>query len=179
MRGKGRARVRPFSLVFDLDILLDEVSDDASPEAAVHERRIVVTCPSNLLLRGNPELVRRAIENILRNANRYSPDGADIEVAGRRDNDHVVIDVRDRGPGVPDLELERIFDPFYRVSRAREREGGGTGLGLAITAQVLSLHAGQVSASNRPGGGLVVTIRLPAFIAPRRRFLLLPRHRPN
>ena len=149
----------------DLGLLLDEIAEDASPEAAVYGRRIVVMCPSNLLLRGNPELLRRAIENIMRNAIRYSPDGTEIDVTARREGHVAVIDVRDRGPGVPKAELGRIFDPFYRVSRAREREGGGTGLGLAITARVVSLHAGQVSASNHAGGGLVVTMSLPANVA--------------
>jgi two-component system, OmpR family, sensor kinase len=149
----------------DLGLLLDEIVEDASPETAVLNRRVVVTCPSNLVLRGNPELLRRAIENIVRNAIRYSPAGTAIEVTARRKDDLVVIDVRDRGPGVPELELERIFDPFYRVSRAREREGGGTGLGLAITARVVSLHKGKVSASNHVDGGLVVTISLPT-VAP-------------
>lgn len=149
----------------DLGFLLDEIVEDASPEAAVHSRRVVVTCPSNLALRGNPELLRRAIENIVRNAVRYSPDSADVEVTARREGEFVAIDVRDNGPGVPEAELERIFDPFYRVSRAREREGGGTGLGLAITARVVSLHSGHVSARNHPSGGLSVTIRLPAVAA--------------
>jgi two-component system, OmpR family, sensor kinase len=150
----------------DLGLLLDETADDVSPEAAVLGHRVVVTRPLNLVLQGNPELLRRAIENVLRNAIRYSPDNEDIAVSAREEGGSIAIHIRDKGPGVPETELERIFDPFYRVSRARAREGGGTGLGLAITARVMSVHAGQVSASNHPEGGLLITISLPKAVAP-------------
>jgi signal transduction histidine kinase len=70
--------------------------------------------------------------------------------------------IEDRGPGVPDPELERIFEPFYRVAESRDRDSGGTGLGLAITARIVALHGGQVVARNTPGGGLSVQIELPA-----------------
>jgi signal transduction histidine kinase len=141
------------------------VADDARPEAAVHGRRIVMSRPADLVLQGNPELLRQAVENILRNAIRYSPENSEVTVAVTRENKNIVIEVRDLGPGVPEAELQRIFDPFYRVSRARDRKGGGTGLGLAITARVVSLHAGQLFAKNGADGGLVVTISLPAMAA--------------
>jgi len=72
-----------------------------------------------------------------------------------------VIEVRDRGPGVPDEELGRLFEPFHRVSEARERSSGGVGLGLAITRRAVEWHGGTVTARNHPDGGLEVTIRLP------------------
>jgi two-component system sensor histidine kinase CpxA len=150
----------------DLGVLLDEVADDVSPEATVFGRCIVVTCPAHLIVRGNRELLRRAVENVLRNANRYSPENSEITVSARAEEKAVAIHIRDHGPGVPANDLARIFEPFYRISRAREREGGGTGLGLAITARVMALHSGQVFASDHPDGGLVVTLRLPAAVFP-------------
>jgi len=148
----------------DFGLLLDEVTDDARPEAAVHGRRVVMSRPSNLVLQGNPELLRQAVENVLRNAIRYAPENSDVTVAVAQENDSIVVIIGDQGPGVPEAELQRIFDPFYRVSRARDRKGGGTGLGLAITARVVSLHEGQLSAKNGAEGGLVVTISLPAVV---------------
>lgn len=146
----------------DVGQLLERVVDDALPE--VHARGCRIACKrgEGLVLRGNLELLRRAIENVLRNAIRFSPERTEIEVNARRDPEQITIEVRDKGPGVPEADTLRIFDPFYRVSNARERDSGGTGLGLAITARVMSLHAGQVTAQNAPEGGLVVTLVLPA-----------------
>jgi two-component system sensor histidine kinase CpxA len=149
----------------DLGSLLDEVVEDVSAEAAVLGRRVVVAKPSSLIVNGNPELLRRAVENVLRNAVRYSREEAEITVQARREGGRVSVCIRDRGPGVPEADLQRIFDPFFRVSRARERDGGGTGLGLAITAQVMALHKGDVSADNHPEGGLVVTLTFPSGVA--------------
>jgi two-component system sensor histidine kinase CpxA len=151
----------------DLRMLLDEIADDVSPEAAMRGCQVVVTCPSALIAQGNPELLRRAVENVLRNAIRHSPDNAEIAISVRQSGSRIAIAIRDWGSGVPDEELERIFDPFYRVSRARERERGGTGLGLAITARVATLHQGDVSACNHPDGGLVVKITLPIIELPK------------
>jgi two-component system sensor histidine kinase CpxA len=144
----------------DLGLLLDEIADDVSPEAAVLGRRVDVKRPSNLVLHGNPELLRRAMENVLRNAIRYSPENREISVLARDEDGAIAVCVRDHGPGIPETDAERIFDPFYKVSRARD--GGGTGLGLAITARVMTLHNGRASASNHPEGGLVITLTFPA-----------------
>jgi two-component system, OmpR family, sensor kinase len=149
--------------VVDFGLLLDEVVDDARPEAAVHGRQVVMSRPPHLVLQGNPELLRQAVENVLRNAIRYAPEKSEVAVTVARENDSIVVAIGDQGPGVPEAELQRIFDPFYRVSRARDRKGGGTGLGLAITARVVSLHAGRLFAKNSRDGGLVVTISLPAM----------------
>jgi two-component system, OmpR family, sensor kinase len=145
----------------DLSPLLDQVVEDVAVEAKVGDRRMVLRRPENLTLRGNPEMLRRGVENVLRNAIRFSPGDTEIEVSLSTQNGHASVCVRDRGPGVPAGDLERIFEPFYRVSIAREREVGGTGLGLAITARVVLLHGGDVSASNHPGGGLAVTMVFP------------------
>jgi len=70
--------------------------------------------------------------------------------------------IQDRGPGVPEADVDRIFEPFFRVAEARDRDSGGTGLGLAITSRVVTLYGGKVKARNSPDGGLRVEIRLPA-----------------
>jgi two-component system sensor histidine kinase CpxA len=145
----------------DFSLLLDQVVEDVSLEAKVGGRSVVLTRPESLTLRGNPEMLRRAVENVLRNAIRFSPENAQIEISASQQSDRLAICVRDHGPGVPDVDLQRIFEPFYRVSVSRERDMGGTGLGLAITARVISLHQGEVSASNHPGGGLVVMMVFP------------------
>jgi two-component system sensor histidine kinase CpxA len=111
-------------------------------------------------------LLRRAIENVVRNGVQYTREGTEVEVTLRCRSDapptRATVEVRDHGPGVPPAALGDIFQPFYRVADARDRHSGGTGLGLAITAQAIRLHGGQVQASNAPDGGLVVQIELPA-----------------
>jgi signal transduction histidine kinase len=93
---------------------------------------------------------------------RYSPPGAGVEVTVERTVTGLSILVDDRGPGVPASDLERIFEPFYRVAESRDRDSGGEGIGLAITSQVLKAHGGVARASNRPGGGFEVQLDLPS-----------------
>ena len=114
---------------------------------------------------GLEELLRSAIENVVRNAVRFTPEGTAVEVALRKQNGYVdhyaVISVRDRGNGVPDDALEKIFQPFYRAEDARDRQsGGGTGLGLAITERAVRMHGGSVQAANLSDGGFSVELRL-------------------
>jgi two-component system sensor histidine kinase CpxA len=105
-------------------------------------------------------LLRSAVENVVRNAVRYTAEGTAVEVELRWKLDTALLSVRDRGPGVPADELVHIFEPFYRVSAARDRASGGAGLGLSIAERTVKLHGGSISAENDPNG-LVVTIRLP------------------
>lgn len=110
---------------------------------------------------GSEELLRRAIENVLRNAVRYSPVGEPVDVSLRLVNTVIEVVVCDRGPGVPDEALEKIFMPFYRVESARERSTGGTGLGLSLAQRAVLLHQGTIQAENA-NPGLRVVIRLHA-----------------
>ncbi len=111
--------------------------------------------------RGDRELLRRAVENVLRNAIRYSPAGQSVEITARRECNELVFTIRDYGPGVPEPELEAIFHPFHRVEEDRNRaSGGGVGLGLSIAHRAVLLHHGSISASNA-APGLRVQIRLP------------------
>jgi two-component system sensor histidine kinase CpxA len=110
-------------------------------------------------------LLRSAIENVLRNAIRYTAPGTTVEVSvGCEPNNGspaAVIRVRDRGPGVPQPELSNIFRAFYRVADARDRQSGGVGLGLAIAERVARLHGGTIRALNAEGGGLQVELTIP------------------
>jgi two-component system sensor histidine kinase CpxA len=98
---------------------------------------------------------------VVRNAIRFSPAGGLISIVAEAATTAVVIRVSDQGPGVPAELLGRIFEPFFRVGTARDRDSGGNGIGLAITARVVGLHGGSVSARNRDSGGLLVELRLP------------------
>jgi two-component system sensor histidine kinase CpxA len=214
---------------FDLDEVIEEVVRDANFEGAVKGCHVLLSGAARATLRGNRELLRSAIENVLRNAVRYSPDDAPVEVsvaswdaanapaamsapglppagwpapgtpapatpaagspatgwpagspvaaksargspsgtppagwpASGSAGPGLVLVIRDHGPGVPPADLERIFEPFYRVAESRDRDTGGEGIGLAITAQVMKAHGGFARANNHSGGGLSVSLSLP------------------
>jgi two-component system sensor histidine kinase CpxA len=149
---------------FDLDEVIEEVVRDANFEGAVKNCRVRLQSAASAAVDGNRDLVRSAIENVLRNAVRYSPQDAPVDVSVTRSDAGVAILIRDRGPGVPDSDLERIFEPFYRVAESRDRDTGGEGIGLAITAQVLKAHGGSAKAANSQGGGFEVRLNLPAGV---------------
>lgn len=147
----------------DLTALLNDVVEDARLEAGAAGKRVEWSPAGPALLEADPQLLRSAIENVLRNAVKFTAVDTAVEVALRREGGMLVLTIRDQGPGVPAQDLVRIFEPFYRVADARDRDSGGTGLGLAITARVVSLHNGSVEAQNGAGSGLVVEIRFPAL----------------
>jgi signal transduction histidine kinase len=147
----------------DLRDLLNEVVQDADFEAADRNRQVLLTAQqTELMVMGDRELLRRAVENVVRNALRYTGEETAVEVLlDQNQKNQAVIRVSDHGPGVPAEMLESIFQPFYRVEEARDRQSGGTGIGLAITARAVALHGGTVVADNRFGGGLDIIICLP------------------
>jgi signal transduction histidine kinase len=148
----------------DLAGLVNEIAQDADFEAGSRNRAVRVVASQDCKTSGNPELLRSAIENVVRNAVLYTREGTDVEISlyhSDGERPEAVIVVRDRGAGVPELALLDIFRPFYRVADARDRESGATGLGLSITQRAVQLHGGTVKASNAPEGGLTVEIRLP------------------
>jgi signal transduction histidine kinase len=112
----------------------------------------------SLVVRGVAKLLRRAIRNLLENARRYSSGPVTVELA--REGDKAVVRVRDRGPGVPPSERERIFEPFYRLAGASERHGG-VGLGLALVRAITQRHHGTVQCDDQEGGGACFTLRIP------------------
>jgi two-component system sensor histidine kinase CpxA len=148
------------SVLMLLSPLVKEIVDDCSFEAAAHQVQISSTIGSQNLVAGDPELLRRAIENIVRNAIRYAPKDSAVEVKLEDCATGVAIRVRDYGPGVPEEMLGRIFDPFLRVEESRDGHEGGVGLGLSIVRRVVQLHHGQVRAGNAVPG-LWVEMLLP------------------
>jgi len=143
-----------------LDELVRVIVDDVHIEAERHQIGIDVdVCEAEM--QGNPELLRRAIENIVRNAIRYSTEGSHVQVGLKRVGPVYRVAVRDFGSGVPDESVAQIFDPFYRVEKDRGRTSGGVGLGLAIAKRAVEPHRGVIRASNQHPG-LLVEIELPA-----------------
>jgi signal transduction histidine kinase len=145
----------------DLTSLLSEVVEDARLEASAANKDVAWAPGAPFVVEGDHGLLRSAIENVLRNAVRFTKEGTAVAVTLDRDADAVIV-IQDRGPGVPAADVERIFEPFFRVAEARDRDSGGTGLGLAITSRIVNLYGGHVKARNAPEGGLRVEIRLPA-----------------
>lgn len=146
-----------------LDELVMSLVADATFEAEGSKRSVRIVRTEPISVRGDAELLRQATENVVRNALRFAPDESSVDIELVRVNGaSVELRVRDHGPGVPEAALTEIFRPFTRVEAARERTSGGAGIGLAITERAVRLHEGTVVASNAEGGGLCVTIRLPA-----------------
>ena len=143
--------------------LVAGVTTDLEGALAARRMQIAVdAAPDASTLSGDPAKLQDALRNLIENAVNYAAEGTTIEVTTRRESGDIIIDVADRGPGVPPSDLERVFERFYRVDRARSREQGGTGLGLAIVKHLIGLHGGCVTAANREGGGAVFSVRLPA-----------------
>jgi|SRR5579862_1583004 len=151
-------------------VLLDEViltvTEDAEFEAQARHCHVHSEIPEgSWAVRGDASLLHSAIENVVRNAIRYTREGSTVEVRlerrGNAGSPEAVVQVADCGDGVPPDALERLFQPFYRLDDARGRHTGGVGLGLAITERAVRFHGGRVAAMNRPEGGLLVEIQLP------------------
>jgi len=155
----------PGSDEVELPAVLQEIAADAEFEATARNCTVRLTGLQPCKVHGNPELLRSAVENVVRNAIRYTAEGTEIDISLRCQTDETgkdwaIISVRDFGPGVPDSELPKLFHPFYRVADARERQTGGVGLGLAITDRALKIHGGSVQAKNAATGGLLVEMKL-------------------
>ena len=143
-----------------LDEILDDIVQDCRLEASARGCQIAVAADANVLIEGTRELLRRAIENVLRNAIRYTPEGSAVEVSLDTTAEHARISVRDYGPGVPDEAIEKIFQPFFRIDDSRTSSTGGVGLGLTIAQRAVSLHDGYLKAEN-VNPGLRVTLEIP------------------
>lgn len=159
-----RAEGDPSSLRRDpvrLDELVRQLVDDSALEATSHGCRVEYHPPEPVTVAGDAELLRRAVENVIRNAIRHSPPSTAVEVSLARRNGRAVIGIRDHGPGVPEDALPRLFDPFYRVDTDRNRTSGGIGLGLSIARRAIELHRGSIRARNLTPG-LEVELDLPA-----------------
>lgn len=161
-------RAMPQRTDFDIASLLGEIAQDVDFEARSQERRVELRGCASLMLNGNRELLRQALENLIRNAVRYTAPGTAVEIALAQNvvdgHGWAAIAIKDQGPGVPEAELNNIFRPFYRVNDARERQSGGAGVGLAISERAVRLHGGSLRASNAPGGGLIMEMDLPLTV---------------
>jgi two-component system sensor histidine kinase CpxA len=145
-----------------LDQILSDLVYDSEIEAQAKGCHLELKDGQPVTVRADEELLRRAIENVVRNAIRYAPSGTAINIEVEIIGDIAQIRVRDFGPGVPEESLTRIFDAFYRVDTDRNRSSGGVGLGLAIARRAIELHKGKLHAENAHPG-LLVTIELPVL----------------
>jgi two-component system sensor histidine kinase CpxA len=149
----------------DLTGLVQEIAVDGNFEAQARSCTVRVGPVESCVTTGVADQVRRAIENVVRNAIRYTKAHSQVEITVRREGElpfpTAVIQVRDYGPGVPDTDLAKIFQPFYRVLSSDGSTTNGSGLGLAITEQIVRMHRGAVRAVNAPDGGLIVELTLP------------------
>jgi two-component system phosphate regulon sensor histidine kinase PhoR len=141
--------------------LLEEAASSVVPLAEKKKMVLTLDCPPDLSTWVNGSLLAQAVINLLDNAFKYSPAGSTVRLAARAAEGELLIEVGDEGPGIPAGHLERIFERFYRVDRARSRETGGTGLGLAIVRHIALLHRGRAEAESHVGEGSVFRIRLP------------------
>jgi two-component system sensor histidine kinase CpxA len=156
-------------VAFDVARIVDEVAADGDFEARGQGRSVRIVRSTSCVAFGAPDLLRSAVENIVRNGIRHTPAGTSVDITltcppAPEGPSHVAeLLVRDHGSGVPDAALPHLFKPFYRVpgDAASSRNGAGAGLGLAITERAVTLLGGHVSATNAADGGLAVTIVLP------------------
>jgi two-component system OmpR family sensor kinase len=148
----------------DLAALASDAVEDA--RATAPEREIALHAAAPAFVSGDPHQLHQVLANLMRNALVHTPSGTPIEVSVSEDSAHVVVSVRDHGPGLPDVSPQRLFDRFWRAEGGRERGKAGAGLGLAIVGGVVAAHEGRVSAQNAPGGGALFTVLLPVSSPP-------------
>ena len=153
------------SVDLSLNTLVQDLLPDVQYEAEGRDLRIVTSTPRDLIVTGDSDMLRHAVENIVRNAIRYSPTGGTVEInidqAEKDGRLGAVLRISDTGPGVAEEKLNLILNPFYRAEDSRRGSTSGFGIGLAIADRAAHLHAGQIIARNRKGGGLVVEMSLP------------------
>lgn len=149
----------------DLAEIVSHIVRDAEFELRASNGEVHLTSSGECIVHGSAELLRSAIENVVRNAVRYTEPGTSVEIRMQCENQPgnriVRLSVRDHGPGVPESELRNIFQPFHRVASARDRQSGGVGLGLAIADRVVRIHGGSICAENAAPHGLKIEIVLP------------------
>ncbi|MDJ0653555.1 MAG: ATP-binding protein [Xanthomonadales bacterium] len=145
----------------DLADLLKTIVDDALTEIGDSGKDISYIGPERLTLNIDADLIHRAVENVVRNAVRFTPDGTTVQVTLTSQSESVLVTVTDQGPGVPEGDLGRLFEPFFQVDESRPPQSLGSGVGLAIARRAMQLHQGTIAADNADGGGLRVHMVLP------------------
>lgn len=159
-RLKSGVALEPVAM--ELMATLRAVSDDAGFEFSPEGKTVSVQGPGTARCSGDAPLLMSALENVVRNALKHSPPGGNVKITLKHVYSNYSIDVRDHGTGVDPDKLHRIFDPFYRADEARSTGNGHHGIGLALAKAIIELHRGSIHAFNEDGGGLTVTISLPA-----------------
>jgi two-component system phosphate regulon sensor histidine kinase PhoR len=145
----------------DTEALVRSVTTDLAPALQERGQRVEIRiAPDARTIRGDPAKLHDALNNLVANASTYSPAGSLIAIQATVTKGQLSLSVSDEGPGVPEHDISRIFERFYRVDKSRARDPGGTGLGLAIVKHLIELHDGRVYAENRSGGGARFTIEL-------------------
>jgi len=148
-----------------VESLFAGVATELAPAIEARGQRVVQQIePGAATVRGDPAKLHDALRNLVENATNYAPEGGTIGMGAARLGDRILLTVVDGGRGIPDADLPRVFERFYRVDKARSRstrDPGGTGLGLAIVKHLVGLHGGRVAAANRPEGGAMFTVELP------------------
>ncbi len=143
--------------------MVAEALDRGRMKASARGIELAAVGVRGLSVRGDEDLLVTALRNLLDNAVAYSPEKTKVVVSTRQASPDVVeLSVADQGIGIPERDLERIFERFYRVDPARSRATGGTGLGLAIVKHVTAAHGGKVTVSSKEGAGSTFTLRLPS-----------------
>lgn len=160
----GKLESRPDLTLRPTDVadVLAKVVDSQAGEAKKRRHEVALDAGGPLpRLIADASLLEHALANILENAIRYTPDGGRISIRARADGDRVRVEIEDSGNGIPEKDLKRIFERFYRVDRSRSRALGGTGLGLSIVKHVVQVHKGEVWAESGPGRGAKFVVVLP------------------
>jgi signal transduction histidine kinase len=146
----------------DVRELLQSVIEELKPSLEARRQEVAIeTDPAAARVTADPAKLHDVLRNLIGNATTYAPEASRIRVAVERGSDSTRIAVTDEGPGIPDEDVSRIFERFYRVDKSRARDPGGTGLGLAIVKHLVELHGGRVRVENAPGAGACFTIELP------------------
>jgi two-component system phosphate regulon sensor histidine kinase PhoR len=143
------------------------IADVASDLDARSQRVVQHVDADATVVTGDPAKLHDALRNLLHNATNYAPEGTEIVLASARRDHRIVLSVADSGPGIPETDLPRIFERFYRVDKARSRntrDPGGTGLGLAIVKHIIERHRGSLDIRSTVGVGTSVTVRLPIAV---------------
>jgi signal transduction histidine kinase len=157
----------PEFAAIDLCMLVERIVSDALYEKPTRTTDVIVLGAAEpIAIFGNADLLRRAIENVVRNAIFYTNDNTAVRIVLARPSPQIIsVEVSDRGSGVPDTAMGHLFEPFYRVDEARARDTGGTGIGLAICQRIVNLHGGSVQARRNTPTGLIVVMEFPSSSA--------------
>jgi two-component system sensor histidine kinase VicK len=156
--GSSKLSIEKFSLAQSAR----DVYDAVALEAKKHGQTMRIETAENLpMISGDRARIEQVLLNILSNAIKYTPDGGEISIVSGKTENQVWVRIQDNGIGIPEEDLPRIFDRFYRVDKARSRESGGTGLGLSIAREIISRHGGEIRIKSTPGAGTAVTVELP------------------